>query len=185
MKNGKTTLKGLTDKHILYRKLAAPSYFDYGALDDESYLTYSMLAYNLANGREKEPTKEALERAAKLATGRFTKAFERPFGVRVDSSKLTRVQARIYPDAPPCELEIPASVSPYVIENLLSHGNFSEATGLPHAIDMIDEYVGIPRAFTRDFVYEVEARVASLTPSTIGGVRGFFSGLNPQKVRNE
>jgi hypothetical protein len=46
---------------------------------------------------------------------------------------------------------------------------------------MIDEYVGIPRAFTRDFVYEVEARVASLMPTTLEGIRGFFAGLNPQK----
>lgn len=181
MRNGKTTLKGLTDKHILNRKLAAPLYFDYGAFADESYLTYSMLAYNLANGRERDPTKEALGRAAELASGRFTKAFGRPFGARVDPSKLKRVQARIYSDAPPCELEIPTSVPSDVIENLLSPENFSEATGLPHAIDMIDEYVGIPRAFTRDFIYEVEARVASLTPSTLGGVRCFFSGLNPQK----
>lgn len=181
MKNGKTALKGLTDKHVLNRKLTAPSCFDYGALTEESYFTYSMLAYNLANGREKEPTKEALGRAAQLTTSRFAKAFERPFDVHVDPSKLRRAQVRLYPDASPCELEIPTSVSSSVIENLLSAGNFSEATGLPHAIDMIDEYVGIPRAFTRDFVYEVEARVASLTPSTLSGVRGFFSGLNPQK----
>lgn len=181
-KSGKTALKGLTDKHILARKLGPLSYFDYSALPGgESYLTYSMLAYNLANGREKEPTREALRRAAELATGRFMKAFERPFGVRVDPSKLRRVQVRTYPDAPPCELEIPASVSGGLVDDLLRPENFSVATGLPHAIDMIDEYVGIPRAFTRDFVYEVEARVASLTPSTLGGVRGFFSGLNPQK----
>ena len=181
-KNGGTALKGLTDKHILARKLGPSSYFDYSALPGaESYLTYSMLAYNLANGREHEPTGEALERAKELANGRFTKAFERPFGTKVDPSKLRRIQARLFLDAPPCELDIPTSVSAELIEDLLTVENFSEATGLPHAIDMIDEYVGIPRAFTRDFVYEVEARVASLTPSTLNGVRGFFSGLNPQK----
>lgn len=182
IKSGRTVLKGLTDKHVLARKLGPSSYFDYGALPGgKSYLTYSMLAYNLANGREREPSQEALKRAADLATGRFTKAFERPFGVRVDPSKLRRVQVRIYPDAPPCELEIPASVSDGLVDDLLRSENFSEATGLPQAIDMIDEYVGIPRAFTRDFVYEVEARVASITPSTLSGVRKFFSGLNPQK----
>lgn len=68
-----------------------------------------------------------------------------------------------------------------LVTELLSAENFSEATGLPHAIDMVDEYVGIPRAFARDFFYEVETRVVSLTPSTLGGVRSFFSGLNPQK----
>jgi hypothetical protein len=91
------------------------------------------------------------------------------------------MQVRPFPDAPPCELEIPDSVKPNVVEALLDSDNFSEATGLPHAIDMIDEYVGIPRAFTKDFVHEVEARVASLTPETLSGVRGFFVGLNPQK----
>ena len=182
IKNGMIALRGLTDKHILSRKLASSSYFDYGSLPGgESFLTYSMLAYNLANGREREPTQEALRRATQLATGRFTKAFDRPFGVQVDPSKLRRAQVRIYPNAPPCELEIPSSVPSGLVEDLLTPGNFSEATGLPHAIDMIDEYVGIPRAFTRDFVYEVEARIASLAPSSLGGVRGFFSGLNPQK----
>jgi NurA domain len=182
VRNGKTVLKGLTDKYVLSRKLASSSHFDYSTLPgEESYLTYSMLAYNLGNGREKEPTHEALGRAAELATGRFTKAFERPFGVRVESSKLRRTQVRMYRVAPPCELEVPASVPAELVEDLLSPGNFSEATGLPHGIDMIDEYVGIPRAFTRDFVYEVEARITSLAPSSLDGVRGFFTGLNPQK----
>ena len=101
--------------------------------------------------------------------------------MRVDPSKLRRIQARLFADAPPCELEVPTSVRSGLVNELLTSENFSEATGLPHAIDMIDEYVGIPRAFTRDFVYEVEARTASLTPSTLSGVRGFFSDLNPQK----
>jgi hypothetical protein len=39
---------------------------------------------------------------------------------------------------------------------LLDPGNFSEVTNLPHAIDMIEEHVGIPRVFTRDFIHEVE-----------------------------
>lgn len=181
-KSGKLVLQGMTDKHILNRKLASLSYFDYERLlGGGSFLTYSMLAYNLANGREKEPTREALGRAAELAAARFTRAFGRPFGMRVDPSKLRRFQARLFADAPPCELEVPTSVPGGLINELLASENFSEATGLPHAIDMIDEYVGIPRAFTRDFVYEVEARVTSLAPSTLSGVRGFFSDLNPQK----
>lgn len=181
-KGGKPVLKGLTDKYILNRKLASSSYFDYGGLlGRESFLTYSMLAYNLANEREKEPTHEALVRAAESATARFARAFGRPFGIWVDPSKLRRIQVRLCPDASPCELEIPTSVSDRLVNELLTPENFSEATGLPHAIDMIDEYVGIPRSFTRDFVYEVEARVASLAPSTLNGIRGFFSDLNPQK----
>ena len=182
MKGGTTVLAGLTDKHILNRKLASLSYFDYGMLlKEDSLLTYSMLAYNLASRREKEPTLEALRRARELAASRFTKAFRRPFGFDVDPSRLRRIQVRPFSDASPCELEIPASVSKNLLEALLDLENFSEATGLPHAIDMIDEYVGIPRAFTKDFVHEVEARVTSLTPATLAGVRGFFVGLNPQK----
>lgn len=182
MKNGRTTLAGLIDKHILDRRLAPMSFLDYDVLlSGESILTYSVLAYNLANAREREPGKAAFERAKALTVRRFAKAFEEPFRQRVDPSKLKRVQVRLFPDAPPCELEIPVSVPVELLRELLTTENFSEATGLPHAIDMIDEYVGIPRAFTRDFVYEVEARAASLTPSNLGGVRGFFAGLNPQK----
>jgi hypothetical protein len=182
MKNRKETLTGVIDKHILNRKLPPKSFLNYDALlKGESLLAYSMLAYNLANRREAEPTEAAFQRAKVSAASRFVKAFKNPFGVDVDSSKLKRIQARLFPDSPPCELEIPTSVPEELVSELLNRENFSEVTGLPHAIDMIDEYVGIPRAFTRDFVYEVEARVASLTPSTLGGVRGFFSGLNPQK----
>jgi hypothetical protein len=182
VKEGRTVLAGLTDKHILSRKLASASYFDYSKLlKGDSLLTYSMLAYNLASGREKDPTPEALGRARELAASRFAKAFHRPFGFDVDPSKLGRIQVRLFPDTSPCELEIPKTVSSSLVEELLDTENFSQATGLPHAIDMIDEYVGIPRAFTKDFVHEVEARVASLTPATLAGVRGFFVGLNPQK----
>ncbi len=182
MKNRRTTLAGLIDKHILNQKLPPMSIIDYDELlGGESILTYSVLAYNLANARESVPEERALERAKALTERRFSKAFEEPFGQRVDISKLKRIQARLFSEAPPCEIEVPATVPKRLVENLLTPENFSEATGLPHAIDLIDEYVGIPRAFTRDFVYEVEARVASLTPSTLGGVRGFFSGLNPQK----
>jgi len=182
MKNESTIFPGLIDKHIMNRKLPEMSLFDYEILlSGESILAYSVLAYNLASTRETGPGKEAFARAKELTARRFLKAFEEPFGSRVDPSRLRRVQARLFGDAPPCELEIPTSVPPELVESLLTTENFSEATGLPYAIDMIDEHVGIPRAFTRDFVYEVEARVASLTPSTLAGVRGFFSGLNPQK----
>jgi hypothetical protein len=181
MKKGLPILTGLRDKRILSRRLPPKSSFDYDVLlSGESPLVYSVLAYDLARRKEK-PGTAAFERATALTMSRFEKAFERPFGVKVPVSKLTRIQARLFPDASPCELEVPTTVSKDLLNDLLTTENFSEATGLPHAIDMIDEYVGIPRAFTRDFVQEVEARVASLSPATLAGVRSFFSGLNPQK----
>jgi len=181
-KSGKPSLLGLIDKHILDRMLPAESIFDYSSLlAGEMVLPYSVLGYNLATGREVEPTIDAYDRARKFTADRFTKAFQVPFGFHVEVGALKRIQARPYRDASPCELEIPDSVSGRLVDDFVSPQNFSEATGLPFAIDMIDEYVGIPRAFTTDFVHEVEARVNSLTPSNLKATRGFFTGLNPQK----
>lgn len=178
----KKSLVRFIDKHILNQMQPAGSVFDYSRLlGGGEFLYFSRLAYNLASGREGEPSEEAFLRAKKLSLERFQSAFEKPFGFSVDISKLKRLQVRMYEASSPCELEIPTSVSNDLVDSLIDRENFSEATGLPFAIDMIDEYVGIPRAFTRDFVQEVEARVASMSPTKLNSVRGFFTGLNPQK----
>jgi hypothetical protein len=58
---------------------------------------------------------------------------------------------------------------------------FGEATGLPMALDMVDELVLVPRGFTRDFAEEVEARIVERYWGDFEAVRVFFQNMNCQK----
>lgn len=59
--------------------------------------------------------------------------------------------------------------------------HFNEATGLPIALDMIDQLVLVPREFTRDFAEEVEARIAEEYRGNLDTVRVYFQNLNARK----
>ncbi len=88
---------------------------------------------------------------------------------------------RIYEEAP-FELEYPTNMDERVLREFLGNpDNFNEATGLPIALDMVDELVSIPREFTRDFALEVEARIAQKYDGNLEAIKTFFTNLNPQK----
>jgi hypothetical protein len=55
------------------------------------------------------------------------------------------------------------------------------ATGLPLPLDLIDQDVGIPRGFTREFVEEIEATLARDVELDKFELETRFSSLNPQK----
>jgi hypothetical protein len=55
------------------------------------------------------------------------------------------------------------------------------ATGLPLALDLIDQDVGIPRGFTQEFVEEIEATLARDPELDKFELETRFSSLNPQK----
>jgi hypothetical protein len=57
----------------------------------------------------------------------------------------------------------------------------NKATGLPLALDLIDQDVGIPRGFTREFVEEIEATLARDPELDKFELETRFSSLNPQK----
>ena len=56
-----------------------------------------------------------------------------------------------------------------------------KATGLPLLLDLIDQDVGIPRGFTREFVEEIEATLARDPDLDKFELETRFSSLNPQK----
>ena len=55
------------------------------------------------------------------------------------------------------------------------------ATGLPLPLDMIDQNVGLPRGFTREFVEEIEANLVRDSELDKFDLLNHFAHLNPQK----
>jgi hypothetical protein len=55
------------------------------------------------------------------------------------------------------------------------------ATGLPLPLDMIDQNVGLPRGFTREFVEEIEANLVRDAALDKLDLQNHFAYLNPQK----
>jgi len=55
------------------------------------------------------------------------------------------------------------------------------ATGLPLPLDMVDQNVGLPRGFTREFVEEIEANLVRDPELDKFDLQNHFAHLNPQK----
>jgi len=68
---------------------------------------------------------------------------------------------------------------PPVVSCSLSTCN--KASGLPISLDLIDNDVGIPRGFTREFIEEVEANLARDPDLDKFELETRFSSLDPQK----
>jgi poly(3-hydroxyalkanoate) synthetase len=58
----------------------------------------------------------------------------------------------------------------------------NSATGLPLPLDMIDQNVGLPRGFTREFVDEIEANLVRDSELDKFDLQNHFAHLNPQKA---
>jgi hypothetical protein len=84
-----------------------------------------------------------------------------------------------YPAAPFCfETPVDFNLAP-----LLAFFNAScnKATGLPIQLDLTDQDVTIPAGFTREFVEEIEARLAKDPELDKFEIENHFGSLNPQK----
>jgi len=84
-----------------------------------------------------------------------------------------------YP-APPFCIEVKSGtdvskILPYLI------ATHNSATGLPLPLDMIDQNVGLPRGFTREFVEEIEANLVRDSELDKFDLQNHFARLNPQK----
>jgi len=84
-----------------------------------------------------------------------------------------------YP-APPFAIEVKAGAR---VEPTLAfcYETCNKATGLPIALDLIDQDVCIPRGFTQEFVEEIEATLARDHDLDKFDLETRFSSLNPQK----
>jgi len=167
------------DKLILAHLMPAGSLLNYGDLTGYRHppLFYTALsrAASLTQRRERDLLREALDRVYQPF-----KSFNLPTS---SFDSLSRLQVKPFPYVPPCEIEYPRRISLSRVEEWLSQENFfNETTGLPTAIDLVDNLVNIPSRFTEEFVAEVEARVIEkLEGKNIEMIQLFFEFLNPQK----
>lgn len=172
------------DKQILHNLMRAPAILDYKELLKWSGLqrVYSRVS-DLLVRKEYQSPEVALEEAREWAIEGLAKALDisEEQALKLES-RINRLQVKVSDENPPFELEIPTESEKHVLEILFSNiENFNIATGLPLAIDLIDENVTLPVEFTRDFVAEVEARIANSYEGRLDEVREFFANMNPQK----
>jgi hypothetical protein len=172
------------DKQILHNLMRAPSILDYKEFLKGPGLQriYSRVSDLLIRGDYRIP-EDALEKAREWATEGLAKALDiSEEQAQKLESRINRLQVKVSDENPPFELEVPAESEKHVIDVLFSNvENFNVATGLPLAIDLIDENVSLPVEFTKDFVAEVEARIANSYEGSLDEVREFFANMNPQK----
>lgn len=191
--NKVSQLVRLIDKLILSAILPAESCLDYSAFLGSSHnvYVYSRVARRLLVGPKEEVEKilEALSRnEVEKELKPILNIFNQSLGYEEDKARktldsLTRMQARIHKETLPLELEIPVNIDRKLLEKFLGNeDNFNPATGLPYALDLIDDSVRIPRGFSRDFTEEIEARIL-LEGLSIDkdSVKRFFAYINPQK----
>ena len=180
----KSPLVNHLDKQILHNLMNPPAILDYKELLGKAELqrVYSRVSELLIREKYRDP-KDAFEEAVEWAVERLAKVL----GVPEDyaeklQSRLNRLQVKVSEENPPFELEVPLGSENYVMNMLFSSiENFNMATGLPLAIDLIDENITLPVEFTREFVREVEARIVNSYAGDLNEIKEFFANMNPQK----
>ena len=125
---------------------------------------------------EKAETSEDMKRILEEEKERF-RAVREAFGIgNVD---FRRAYIRAYADAPPFEVEYPASLDILeVAGKLLPFCN--EATGLPFILDLIDHDIGVEENLMRAYIEEVHARALDKTLRR-KELKSMFNPLNPEK----
>ncbi|RDD53623.1 MAG: hypothetical protein BA066_03390 [Candidatus Korarchaeota archaeon NZ13-K] len=169
-------LVGVIDKLILSALMPPRSIFRYESLIGEENVTVYTEAARafLRHGK----SEDLLEFARKKAYEPFDRLGLDPEGFR----RMRRVQVKSHPGAPVCEIEHPSAFE-RVIEVIRSRGMFSDVTGLPLALDVVDSLVDLGSRFTEEYVSEIEARLLErMGRERPKLIRWFFHLLNPQKV---
>jgi len=167
------------DRFILSYAMPGGSVFYYDDLLGEEYpvLFYTRVSA-VARMRGLEGT-DLVDRALDITYDPFKR-------LELDSTlfnTLARLQARPFRGVSTCEIEYPRGLGVERVQAWLEQPDFfSDGTGLPIALDLVDSLVNIPAKFTDEFVAEVEARVVEkLRGQGAEAVKLFFSYLNPQK----
>lgn len=169
-------LSTVIDKLILSALMPPKSIFRYeNLIGEENVIVYTEAARTFDKYGESQ---DLVEIARKKAYEPFEK-----LGLDLEEfRRMRRVQVRAYSGVPVCEIEHP-SIFGRLMDAVSSRGMFSEATGLPLAIDMVDSLVSIGAKFTEEYVSEVEARLLERMRGRNPEVaKWFFQLLNPQKA---
>ena len=93
-----------------------------------------------------------------------------------------RVFVKSVEDIPPICVEFSSKMPPRMREHVLSYvlGTANPATGLPLALDLVDDLVSLPRGVCREFVNEIEGEMLRRGFSR-ESLLAIFSRYNPQK----
>jgi len=170
------------DKDILASFMKPGESFSYeehfGSPDAFNYLSRLAWAFGRFYTTEGGRSMESIYRACR---GDVERNIRRD--INCDPSQILRTARYFvrcsYP-APPFAIEVKPGTE---IEPLLAfcEATCNKATGLPLALDLMDQDIGIPRGFTREFVEEIEATLARDPDLDKFELETRFSSLNPQK----
>ena len=172
------------DKDLLASFMKTGETFSYsdqfGSHDAYQYLSRLAWAFGRFYTTESGRSVESIYEACK---GDVERNVRSDLGQNFDPAQILqtkRVYVRAsYPSQPlALEAKPDFDLSP-VVSYCLSTCN--KASGLPISLDLIDNDVGIPRGFTREFIEEVEANLARDSDLDKFELETRFSSLNPQK----
>jgi hypothetical protein len=170
------------DKEILASFMREGEYFSYeehfGSHDAFNYLSRLAWAFGRFYKTEEGRSIKSIYQACK---GDVERVIRREINSEPSQIlRTTRYFARCSYPAPPFAIEVKPGMK---VEPLLAffQATCNKATGLPLALDLIDQGVSIPNEFTREFIEEIEATLAREPDLDKFELETRFSSLNPQK----
>jgi hypothetical protein len=169
------------DKEILSSLIKEGAWFSYEKAfgDPVLFNYYTRLA--LAYRRYAINPKRSMESIFEACKGEVDRNVRRDLLCKPeDIFKTARHYVRCCYPAPPFCFETPIN---FKLNSLLAFFNAScnKATGLPVQLDLTDQDITIPAGFTREFVEEIEARLAKDHSLDKYELENHFASLNPQK----
>lgn len=169
------------DKEILSSLLNEGEFFSYETAfqDPVAFNYYTRLA--LAYSRYAVNLERSMDSIFKAVKGDVERNIKKDLACEPDLILRTaRHYVRCaYPAAPFCfETPIEFNLAPLLA---FFRASCNKATGLPIQLDLTDQDVTIPAGFTREFVEEIEARLAKDPELDKFEIENHFGSLNPQK----
>jgi hypothetical protein len=181
-KNGDDGLQlNRNDKEILSSLLSEGEFFSYETAfeDPIAFNYYTRLA--LAYSRYAVNLERSMDSIFKAVKGDVERNIKKDLACEPDLILQTaRHYVRCaYPAAPFCfETPVDFNLAPLLA---FFKSSCNKATGLPIQLDLTDQDVTIPAGFTREFVEEIEARLAKDPELDKFEIENHFGSLNPQK----
>jgi hypothetical protein len=170
------------DRHILSQVMTTGQVFSYTRMFGEAY-SFNILS-RLASAYRRYVERLSVRNIDVIlrnVRSEIEAAIRRNLGCPPDIVLATeRMYLRSDYPAPPMCIEIKAGADASKILPYL-FATHSSATGLPLPLDMIDQNVGLPRGFTREFVEEIEANLVRDPELDKLDIQNHFAHLNPQK----
>jgi len=170
------------DRHILSSLLAVGQIFSYTRTlgDPHGFNFFSRLASAYRRYIERLGVKD-IDVILRNARSEIEASITRNLGCQPKIVLSTeRMYLRSDYPAPPFCIEFKAGKDMSKIVAYLAAVH-NPASGLPLPLDMVDENVGLPRGFTKEFVEEIEANLVRDPQLDKFDLQNHFAHLNPQK----